>query len=123
MFEVSVRGKFSAAHRLREYQGKCSRIHGHNWYVEVHLQSERLSETGMVIDFGELKGILNEVLEELDHRFINETPPFDRINPTSENMARWIFQQLRARISALEGVRISKVTVQESEGVAASYWE
>ena len=77
----------------------------------------------MVIDFGELKGILNEVLEELDHRFINETPPFDRINPTSENMARWIFQQLRARISALEGVRISKVTVQESEGVAASYWE
>jgi len=123
LFEVSVRGKFSAAHRLRGYEGKCSRIHGHNWYVEVHLQSEKLSETGMVIDFGELKGILGEVLDKLDHRFINGTPPFDRINPTSENMARWIFQQLKARISDLEGVRISKVIVQESEGVTASYWE
>lgn len=123
MFEVSVRGKFSAAHQLRQYQGKCSRIHGHNWYVELYLRSEGLSETGMVVDFGELKRVLNEVLEELDHRFINELPPFDRLNPTSENIARWIFRGVKERISGMKGIWVSKVTVQESEGVMASYWE
>jgi 6-pyruvoyltetrahydropterin/6-carboxytetrahydropterin synthase len=77
----------------------------------------------MVVDFGELKRVLNEVLEELDHRFINELPPFDRLNPTSENIARWIFRGVKERISGMKGIWVSKVTVQESEGVMASYWE
>jgi len=123
VFELRVKGRFSAAHMLRGYRGKCARLHGHNWEVEVAVEAEGLSEAGMVIDFGELKGMLGEVLDELDHKLLNDIPPFDRLNPTSENIAKWIFDRMKEKLSGFEGVRVSSVTVRESEGVAASYRE
>ncbi len=118
MYEVCVRARFSAAHQIREYGGNCERLHGHNWQVEVAVRSDGLDELGMVIDFRELKRALGEVLKELDHRLINEVKPFDRINPTSENIAKHIFESLRSLLSAYQ---IAWVRVWESEDSSATY--
>ncbi|MBI3268786.1 MAG: 6-carboxytetrahydropterin synthase QueD [Planctomycetes bacterium] len=121
MYEVSVRASFAAAHSLRGYTGACERLHGHNWDVEVVLRSETLDETGMVLDFRRVKQLLAGLLEPWDHRHLNETPPFQTVNPTAENIARTLFQELAQRLPA--PVKVCRATVWESPGCAATYAE
>ena len=119
MYELSVEDHFAAAHSLRGYQGECERLHGHNWRVEVRLSAEGLDDLGMVLDFRDLKSALGAVLDELDHRHLNEVPPFDRLNPTTENLCRHIADRLREGLPA--HVAVQRVTCWESERCSASY--
>ena len=119
MYKVSVEASFSAAHRLKNYPGRCESLHGHNWRVAVTVGSKRLDRVGMVMDFREMKKRLNEVLDELDHRCLNNLSYFKRHNPTSENVARYVYQRMRSRLGA--SFKISKVTVWETDASWASY--
>ncbi len=112
MYQVSVEGHFDAAHYLRYYGGKCENLHGHRFKVVVSLKAEKLSKTGLAYDFTELKRHLNEVLARLDHTSLNDVPPFDNINPSSENIASEIYGQLKGRFP--KDVSLSSVEVWES---------
>jgi 6-pyruvoyltetrahydropterin/6-carboxytetrahydropterin synthase len=116
---LTVKADFAAAHRLREYDGNCERLHGHNWLVEATVTSTELDACGMAVDFRLLKGALREILERLDHGYLNEIPPFTEINPSSEHIARHIFEEMERRIPA--PVRVSGVTVWESADARAEY--
>ena len=109
MYELTVKASFSAAHSLRDYDGPCSRVHGHNWGVEVVVSGRELQADGMLVDFGDIKKATNEVIGLLDHRKLDEVGPFDTLNPTSENLARWIYEQVGKRVNSatLKVVRIS----------------
>jgi 6-pyruvoyltetrahydropterin/6-carboxytetrahydropterin synthase len=120
MYKVTIETHFSAAHRLRQYNGECERLHGHNWDVKVSVASEKLDDLGMVMDFRELKDETKKLMDKFDHRYLNEVPPFTEINPTTENIARYIFDELSAAVNT-DPVKISKVTVWESPTCYASY--
>lgn len=120
---LTVRGEFSAAHALRHYQGKCENTHGHNFSVEAVVRGENLQEgTEFLVDFSLLKLRLKDVLETLDHKDLNQTPPFDRQNPSSENISRHIFQSLAPLVEPY-GVRLDSVTVGEKSAQRATYCE
>ena len=119
MYELNVTAGFAAAHSLRGYKGACENLHGHNWKVDVVLESEKLDDIGMVVDFKEVKAALGEILAELDHSFLNELPQFQQVNPTTENLARHICEALAKRLPA--GVRVQSVTSWESEKCGAKY--
>jgi len=121
MYELKIITQFSAAHRLENFYGKCEALHGHNWKVEVYLQGERLDEAGLVKDFGELKARTREVLEALDHKYLNDLPEFRHQNPSSENLARYLFDRLTATLNT-NSVRVSRVSVWESDTSCASYF-
>ncbi len=120
-WRLKVVSSFGAAHFLRNYRGKCENLHGHNWRVELEVEGNTLDEAGLLVDFKVLKGILAEVLDALDHRLINDVPPFDRVNPSSENIAAFIYREAAKKLPA--GVRVSSVTVWESDSSCACYWE
>ena len=122
MYELTVKTVFSAAHSLRDYDGPCSNLHGHNWVVEVIVCGEGLKHNGMLVDFGEIKKLTSEVLSRLDHTNLNEVPPFDKTNPTSENLARWLYEQVGQRVNT-DGLRVRRVNVREAETSCASYFE
>lgn len=122
MFDLTIESQFAAAHQLRGYKGKCEALHGHNWRVQVTVSSERLDDIGMVLDFHELKSITGEVLASLDHAFLNDVFPFTEINPSSENMAKWIYESIRKKILK-KNCAISSVTVWENETSSATYYE
>ena len=122
MFELMVETTFAAAHQLRGYKGKCEQVHGHNWKVQVHVVAERLNDIDIAMDFHDLKNILNEVIEPLDHSFLNDIFPFTEKNPSSENMAKWIYDSLNKKLSD-EQVQVSAVTVWESDSASATYYE
>lgn len=119
MYYLQVEDDFASAHQLREYKGKCENLHGHNWRVLAKVKGRELGAAGMLVDFGILKKLLKDCLSLLDHRFLNELPPFDVINPTSENLARHIFLELGKGLP--EGVSVHEITVWESEKCAATY--
>ncbi len=124
MFEISVEKTFSSAHFLRNYRGKCENLHGHNWVVRLTVCSKKLDNSGMVFDFSELKLILEELLLKIDHKNINEIPPFDKINPSAENLAKYIFDRAKKHRSIVkEDLRISRVSVWESQNSRADYYE
>ncbi|MBI3990964.1 MAG: 6-carboxytetrahydropterin synthase QueD [Candidatus Omnitrophica bacterium] len=120
MYEVTVTSYFSAAHRLRNYKGKCENLHGHNWKVSVTVSRKKLDNTGMVMDFGALKNNLHGILSKLDHAFLNETPYFKKNNPTSENIARFISESIK-KIVAKERVKVTSVSVWETESSRAVF--
>lgn len=120
MFEISREDSFSGAHRLRGYQGKCESMHGHNWRVKVFVGAEELDELGMVIDFHVLGKQLGETLNAVDHKDLNEVPPFDEINPSSENMAKYIFEEISRRVNS-DRARVTKVKVWETDRSCATY--
>lgn len=120
MYELTVRGKFSAAHALRGYAGDCARMHGHNWSVEIVVCAETLGPDGLAVDFRDLKSALDEAVSQLDHRYINEVPPFDEINPSSEHIAKWLFEDMSAKVDGL-GVRLAGVRVGENDTCSVSY--
>ncbi|MBA7597968.1 6-carboxy-5,6,7,8-tetrahydropterin synthase [subsurface metagenome] len=118
MFEVSVREHFDAAHYLRGYRGKCENLHGHRFQVMVTVRTADVDEIGLAFDFVELKRHLREILERLDHTCLNEVPPFDSINPSSENIAATICNELEKRLT---GISISSVQVCESPEACVTY--
>jgi 6-pyruvoyltetrahydropterin/6-carboxytetrahydropterin synthase len=122
IFEVYIKTHFSAAHRLEGYPGDCARSHGHNWIVEVYVQCQELNEIGIGIDFRDIKQAVKEVLFHLDHFNLNELEPFRKVNPTSENIARYLYLELHKKLSS-DSARISKVKVSETPGAGAFYWE
>src|SRR4030042_6927112 len=122
MFELMIETDFSAAHQIRGYKGECERLHGHNWKIQVHVVAERLNEIDMVIDFHELKRLTEEVIAPLDHSFLNDIFPFTEKNPSSENIAKWIYDSLRKKLND-DNIQLSAVTVWESDGASASYFE
>ncbi|MBT4511458.1 MAG: 6-carboxytetrahydropterin synthase QueD [Chloroflexi bacterium] len=120
MYRVSVRKHFDAAHYLRNYKGKCENLHGHRFEVVVALETQELDEIGLAFDFSELKKCLQEILERFDHVCMNDIPPFDEINPTSENMATTIYRELQPRFEG-KPVSIASVEVWESPESCATY--
>ncbi|MCX8044824.1 MAG: 6-carboxytetrahydropterin synthase QueD [Desulfobacterota bacterium] len=122
MFELTVESSFAAAHRLRDYQGKCETIHGHTWRVAMSVTAPAVNQIGIAADFHDLKTILKQVLEPLDHVCLNDIPPFTELNPSSENIARFLFGRLKALVQQ-HGVQLSKVTVWESPTACAAYSE
>ena len=121
-WKLTVRSEFCAAHALRNYQGKCAHLHGHNYAVEVVVKGDTLSEdTELLMDFGDLKALLKHALEPLDHAYINDVPPFDVSNPSSENIARYIWKQMAPALPAT--VTMHSVTVAEKGIQSATYME
>jgi 6-pyruvoyltetrahydropterin/6-carboxytetrahydropterin synthase len=118
MYTLKVKGHFSSAHNLRGYTGKCEELHGHNWHVELMVSSGDLDGLGMVADFTELKDALNRVLALLDHRYLNEMDSFKEVNPTSENLARYIYEKVDGMLPKLN---VSSVTVWETDSASATY--
>ncbi|MDA8124815.1 MAG: 6-carboxytetrahydropterin synthase QueD [Deltaproteobacteria bacterium] len=120
MYEVTIRKTFSAAHRLKEIGGKCETLHGHNFFVEVSVAAESLNAEGLLIDFRDVKRWTMEVLDELDHKFLNELDFFQGENPSSERIARLLFERIAPRAKEAK-VTLSRVTVWESENSRVSY--
>ena len=120
MYEVTIETHFSSAHRLRQYNGECERLHGHNWNVEVSIVSEKLNDLGMVIDFKDLKSKTKALIDKFDHQYLNEVPPFTELNPTTENIARCVFDEL-SKVINTDFIKVNKVTVWESPTCYASY--
>jgi 6-pyruvoyltetrahydropterin/6-carboxytetrahydropterin synthase len=118
MYEIAVRQHFDAAHFLRGYRGKCEALHGHRFEVVLKVNARELNEIGIAYDFVELKASLNRVLARLDHVCLNDLPPFDKINPSSENIAVTIYDELKPM---LDGVSISAIEVWESPVTNVSY--
>ena len=116
MYTIKVEANFSSAHNLKGYKGKCENLHGHNWKVEVVVAKNKLDKLGMVADFRCVKDKLNVILERLDRKHLNNIAYFKKVNPTSENIAKYIYDCLRSQASGLESV-----TVWESENSSATY--
>lgn len=121
MYELIVEADFAAAHSLRGYQGKCENLHGHNWKVQVILRAAALNGLGMVMDFKEIKNTLKEILEGFDHKHLNELTLFKEENPTTENVAKFLYHELSKKLP--QKVSVSKVTTWESACCGASYFQ
>ena len=126
MFEVSVDETFSAGHALRGYKGKCENPHGHNYKVRVTLEGKQLDNIGLLFDFVHLKQILHKIINEVDHKFLNDQPPFDSINPSAENIAKYLYDETSLGMKQLENggaalPKITSVTVWETDLTSATY--
>lgn len=122
MFEVSVEETFSAGHALRGYRGKCENPHGHNYRVRVTLEGQQLDSIGLLYDFTHVKRMLREVIEGLDHKFLNDVAPFDAVNPSAENLAKFFHDQTARHIqSAPNAPHIKHITVWETDETSATY--
>ncbi len=123
MYEIRVSAAFDAAHFLRDYAGKCSRVHGHTFTVEVALRGEELGPDHLLVDFLEVKSALSRLLEAYDHACLNEVEPFDELSPTSENLARVLYERLEPEVRSLgRGVSLAGVRVSESPNACAAYF-
>lgn len=121
MYKLSVTDSFSAAHRLCGYEGACSNLHGHNWTVRVALTAQKLDDIGMAMDFGLIKSLLKEITDELDHAYLNDLPGFKDINPTSENLARHIFERMQKSL-ADPAIQVTEVEICESPSSSVVYY-
>lgn len=117
MFEVKVESHFSAAHHLLNYEGNCENPHGHNWKVEVYAEGAELNQSGILIDFKILKKELNNIIDRLDHCDLNTLEEFKDISPSSENIAKFIYTELKPKLP-----QITKICVWETERARATYW-
>jgi 6-pyruvoyltetrahydropterin/6-carboxytetrahydropterin synthase len=123
MFQVSVDETFSSGHALRGYKGKCENVHGHNYKVRVTLVGPHLDSIGLLYDFTHLKRVIREIVGGVDHRFLNDLAPFDVINPSAENVAKYFFEETTRQMDALpNGARIQSVTIWETDTTSATYW-
>ncbi|HZT61077.1 MAG TPA: 6-carboxytetrahydropterin synthase QueD [Pyrinomonadaceae bacterium] len=121
MFEVMIERNFSSAHQLRGYRGKCENLHGHNYKIEIYARGRELDKTGLLVDFVELKAAADDIVNYLDHRNINELPPFDEeLNPSAENLARFILERVASRVGD-ERVQVFKVRCFETPTSVATY--
>ncbi len=122
LYEIKVISSFAAAHNLKDFHGKCENLHGHNWKVEVVLRGKSLESNGILVDFGEVKAATREALEEVDHKYLNELPFFSQNNPSSENLARFLFEKLSAKLNNGDR-RLHSVSAWESADACATYME
>ncbi len=131
MFEITVEESFAAGHALRGYKGKCENVHGHNYKVRVTLEGETLDSIGLLYDFHDLRKMVRDLIQAIDHKFMNEVPPFDVENPSAENMAKYFYQGMKKHLATAPngarpdgiGARVQQVTVFETEATAATYRE
>ena len=121
MYEITISSHFSGAHQLRTLHGKCEKLHGHNWKVEVSVISNRLNREGVVIDFKILKQKVEKVLKTLDHSYLNDLPYFSRKEPSSENIAKYIFDRVKKELMERR-ITLKKVSAWESETAYATYF-
>ena len=122
MFEVAVEQGFASAHALRNYKGRCENVHGHNWKVRVVMAGEELDGTGMLVDFLDVKRWMAEIIDHIDHQFLNEIPPFDVVNPSAENIAEYFYQHMGERMTGTPvPVRITEVKIWETDIQSATY--
>jgi 6-pyruvoyltetrahydropterin/6-carboxytetrahydropterin synthase len=125
MFEVTVEETFAAGHALRGYKGKCENPHGHNYKIRVTLRGPQLDSIGLLYDFKDVKQVIAATVDRLDHQYINDIPPFDKVNPSAENLAKYFFDEstrLLAAKSPENGVIVRQVTVWETDTTSATYW-
>ncbi|MGH9396444.1 MAG: 6-carboxytetrahydropterin synthase QueD [Terriglobia bacterium] len=120
MFEVSVEYSFSAGHALRNYKGKCENVHGHNYRVRVTVEGAGLNAAGLLVDFADVKAGIRSLAGRLDHQFLNDIEPFDKLNPSAENLAKYLSDGLGAQLEG-QGVRLQSVTVWETDTSSATY--
>ena len=120
MYQITIETHFSSAHRLRGYNGECERLHGHNWKVKISVASEVLNNLGMIMDFRDIKSQTKVLVDRLDHQYLNDIAPFTEINPTTENIAKYMFDELSKTINT-DQLRISMVEIWESPTCSASY--
>lgn len=126
MFELTVKSHFDAAHSLRNYVGKCANVHGHTWHVEIIVAGHNLNQTGMIIDFAELKSIIKAEVAYFDHRLINDLAGFDEngLNPTAENLALFLYGRIKEKLAQYKQiVNLREVKVWESPNACAAYRE
>lgn len=122
MYTLTVEDHFSSAHQLKGYRGKCENLHGHNWRVVLSVCGRELNAIGLLVDFHDLKSLLKDILGRLDHRNLNETQPFDTINPSSENLAAYIAAEVTRLLQPVApGVAVESVTVWESDTSRCTY--
>jgi 6-pyruvoyltetrahydropterin/6-carboxytetrahydropterin synthase len=122
MFRLTIKTGFAAAHNLINYQGDCENLHGHNWKIEVTITARELDHAGLAIDFKVLKRETNLLLDELDHKYVNQHEFFQNISPSSENIARYLYQQLSLRLNN-SNVTLVRIGVWESDNACAEYYE
>ena len=120
MFEISVEYTFAAGHALRGYKGKCENVHGHNYKVQVMVGGDQLDSTGLLLDFVELRATIKGLVERLDHRFLNDLQPFDRLNPSAENLAKYFYDELAPKVRE-RGQQIQAVKIWETDTTSATY--
>lgn len=122
MFEIAVEETFAAGHALRGYKGKCEDVHGHNYRVRIVLAGEKLDNVGLLYDFVELRKHMADVIGSLDHKFLNDFPPFTELNPSAENLAKYFYDELRRRLgTSPNGAALREVTVFETDTTTATY--
>lgn len=121
MYEVMVRSHFSAAHQLRNFQGICENLHGHNWKIEVIVESQCLDSMGVVIDFQMVEDKTKEILDIFDHQVLNHIPYFQDVNPSAENISRYCFEELKRKLAQNSKVQIKKITIWETDEYGASF--
>jgi len=120
MFEISVDYTFAAGHALRGYKGKCENVHGHNYKVRVNVAGEEVNDIGLLIDFVDLRAAIKTMVEAWDHRFLNDLPPFDKLNPSAENMAQVFYEGIESEVKK-HNAFVSSVTVWETDTTSATY--
>ena len=121
MFEVTIEQTFAAGHALRNYRGKCENVHGHNYRCQVTMAGEQLDHVGLVMDFVELKRAVLSVIDRMDHQWLNDFPPFDVLNPSAENIAKYIYDEVSKGITPPAGVRLESVRLWETDTSWATY--
>lgn len=121
MFEIVIKTGFSASHKLVGYKGNCSNLHGHNFGVEICVEGKTLDKIGMVFDFRKIKKIADKIISKLDHKYLNEIEPFSRVNPTSENIAKYIFEKLKNKLP--KNIKLIWTKVSEGESAYCRYRE
>ncbi|MBD3290268.1 6-carboxytetrahydropterin synthase QueD [candidate division KSB1 bacterium] len=121
MYKISVKTDLAAAHQLVGYNGSCRRLHGHNWKIKVQIGTHQLDEVGIGYDFRKMKQLINSIVDNYDHQFLNEIPPFDTLNPTSENLARFIYDEIKNKLP--QHIEIISVEVMESDRCSVIYTE
>lgn len=121
MYELKVITNFSAAHQLKNFKGACENLHGHNWKIEVCVTSDTVNEAGVIVDFRALKKHMNAIVADLDHKFLNDLDPFKDQNPSSENIARYVSEQMALSLNSPQ-IKVSRVTAWESETSCATYY-
>jgi 6-pyruvoyltetrahydropterin/6-carboxytetrahydropterin synthase len=122
MFEVAVEQVFASAHALRNYKGRCENVHGHNWKVRVVIEGEQLDETGMLVDFLDVKSLMAGIIDRIDHQFLNEIPPFDVTNPSAENIAEYFYRKVNDGLTQTPvPVRVREVKIWETDIQSATY--
>jgi len=122
MFEVSVEDTFAAGHALRNYRGKCENPHGHNYRVQLTFNGPELDSIGLLVDFVAVKKLMQTVVDQLDHQYLNDLEPFAVLNPSAENMAKYFYDQVSAGLAQTTPVRLRQVRVWETDTSSATYW-